>query len=131
MGWINVVELTLLFQFKIIRKYMTQQDGTFVMSQIKIQVKRKENMRTNSRKPIGFQSISLHKYQKDYQLLQQNQHTSKYSSGFISPAMLQQCKQMPSIAPDYGVVKTTPYIFYSSVFAYDQVLQILEINLRK
>lgn len=118
----------------MIREFMMQQDGSFVMSQIKMQVKRKENMRTNSRKPIGFQSISLHKYQKDNQLLQQNQqnqHTSQYSSGFITPAMLQQCKQMPSFAPDYGVVKTKPYIFYSSVFAYDQILNILGINLRR
>ncbi|CAO1438479.1 unnamed protein product [Diamesa tonsa] len=114
---------------KMIRKFMMQQDGSYVMSQIKMQVKRKENMRRNCRKPIGFQSISLHKYQKDYQLLQQNQHTSQYSSGFITPAMLQQCKQMPSFAPDYGVVKTKPYIFYSSVFAYDQILKILDIHL--
>lgn len=113
----------------MIRKFMMQQDGSYVMSQIKMQVKRKENMRRNCRKPIGFQSISLHKYQKDYQLLQQNQHTSQYSSGFITPAMLQQCKQMPSFAPDYGVVKTKPYIFYSSVFAYDQILKILDIHL--
>ena len=114
----------------MIREFMMQQDGSFVMSQIKVQVKRKENMRANSRKPIGFQSISLHKYQKDYQLLQHNQYISQYSSGFITPAMLQQCKQMPSFAPDYGVVKTKPYIFYSSVFAYDQILRILDINLR-
>ncbi|CAO1402944.1 unnamed protein product [Diamesa serratosioi] len=115
---------------QMIRKFMMQQDGSFVMSQIRVQVKRKENMRANSKKPIGFQSISLHKYQKDYQLLQQKQYISQYSSGFITPAMLQQCKQMPSFAPDYGVVKTKPYIFYSSVFAYDQILRILDINLR-
>lgn len=115
----------------MIREFMMQQDGSYVMSQIKMQVKRKENMRTNSRKPIGFQSISLHKYQKDHQQVPHNQHTSQYSSGFITPAMLQQCKQMPSFAPDYGVVKTKPYIFYSSVFAYDQILNILGIHLRR
>ena len=37
--------------------------------------------------------------------------------------MLQQCEQIPSFAPDYGVVKTKPYIFHSSVFAYYNVLK--------
>lgn len=44
-------------------------DGEFIMSQIKQNLQRKENMGRNSRRlrPIGFQSISLVKYKKDYQ----------------------------------------------------------------
>lgn len=105
-------------------------DGEFIVAQIKQNVLRKENMRRNSRRPIGFQSISLIKYKKDYQLqlrYQQPQSTV-YSSGFITPVMLQQCHEMPSLQPDYGVVKTMPYIFYSSVFAFDNVLKVLGIK---
>ena len=108
-------------------------DGDFIVGQIKQNVSRKENMRKNSRRPIGFQSISLTKYKKDYQMQlrytqPQASSTTTYSSGFITPEMLQQCHELPSFLPDYGVVKTTPYIFYSSVFAYDNVLKVLEIR---
>lgn len=104
-------------------------DGDFIISQIKQNVARKENMRKNSRRPIGFQSISLIKYKKDYlQQLRFNPQTTVYSSGFITPEMLQQCREMPSLQPDFGVVKTKPYIFYSSVFAFDNLLDKLEIN---
>lgn len=105
------------------------QDGDFILSQIKHNVLRKENMRKNSRRPIGFQSISLIKYKKDYQMqLRFQPQGTVFSSGFITPAMLQQCREFPSLKPDYGVVKTKPYIFYSSVFAFDQVLKMLQIK---
>lgn len=104
-------------------------DGEFIISQIKQNVARKENMRKNSRRPIGFQSISLIKYKKDYlQQLRFNPQATVYSSGFITPEMLQQCHEMPSLQSDYGVVKTKPYIFYSSVFAFDKLLHKLEIE---
>jgi abnormal spindle-like microcephaly-associated protein len=104
-------------------------DGEFIVAQIKHNVSRKENMRKNARRPIGFQSISLIKYKKDYQLQLRHQlPPTVYSSGFITPDMLQQCREMPSLNPDYGVVKTTPYIFYSSVFAFDNILKILDIH---
>lgn len=105
-------------------------DGEFIVAQIKQNVLRKENMRKNSRRPIGFQSISLTKYKKDYQLqlrYQQPQPTV-FSTGFITPEMLRQCREMPSLEPDYGIVKTFPYIFYSSVFAFDNVLKALGIK---
>jgi abnormal spindle-like microcephaly-associated protein len=104
-------------------------DGEFIVSQIKNNVARKENMRRNSRRPIGFQSISLIKYKKDYQLqLRHQPQSTMFSSGFITPEMLQFCKELPSIEPDYGVVKTKPYIFYSSVFAFDTILKSLNIR---
>lgn len=102
-------------------------DGEFILAQIKQNVLRKENMRKNSRRPIGFQSISLVKYKKDYQM-QLRYSSNIFKSGFITPEMLQQCKEIPSLQPDYGVVKTTPYIFYSSVFAFDKVVKILDIK---
>lgn len=112
----------------MIRNFMTQ-DGEFILSQIKQNVLRKENMRKNSRRPIGFQSISLVKYKKDYnQQLRFQPQATVYSSGFITPAMLQQCREIPSLQPDYGVVKLKPYIFYSSVFAFDNVLSVLSIK---
>ncbi|KAL7019821.1 hypothetical protein ACKWTF_011267 [Chironomus riparius] len=112
---------------RIIRNFMMMKDGEYIMSQIKQNVLRKENMRKNSRRPIGFQSISLIKYKKDYQLQLRHQPTV-YSSGFITAEMLKQCRQLPSLEPDYGVVRMHPYIFYSSVFAFDCVLAALDIT---
>lgn len=110
---------------------MTMKDGEYIISQIKQNVLRKENMRKNSRRPIGFQSISLIKYKKDYQLQLRHQPQTVYSSGFITPEMLKQCREMPSMEPDYGVVRMHPYIFYSSVFAFDTILSALDINIVK
>jgi abnormal spindle-like microcephaly-associated protein len=108
---------------------MLMKDGEFLLSQIKQMVIRKENMRRNSRRPIGFQSISLIKYKKDYQLqLRYKSNVNEFSSGFITPQMLQQCRELPSLNPDFGVVKLNPYIFYSSVFAYDCILKKLNIS---
>lgn len=103
-------------------------DGEYIMSQIKQNVARKENMRKNSRRPIGYQSISLVKYKKDYQLQLRHQPQTVYSSGFITPEMMKQCRQLPTLESDYGVVRKHPYIFYSSIFAFDTVLKSLNIN---
>lgn len=104
-------------------------DGEFILWQIQQSVVRKETMRGNSRRPIGFQSISLVKYKRDYQQqLRFQPQATRFSSGFITPEMLQRCHEMPSIQPDYGVVKKRPYIFYSSVFAYEQLLKVLELQ---
>lgn len=107
---------------------MLKQNGDFIMSQIKQNVLRKERMRKNSRRPIGFQSISLFMYKKDY-LMQTDQVSQNiYSSGYITAELLQRCRQLPSLIADYGVVRTKPYIFYSSVFAFDTILTKLNIN---
>lgn len=122
--------LFFLFCTQIIRNFIMAKDGEFIVSQIKQNVARKEKMRANARRPIGFQSISLVKYKKDYQLqLRFKADESVYSSGFITPQMMNQCREIPSLKPDYGVVKTSPYIFYSSVFAFDQVLNMLQIKI--
>lgn len=108
---------------------MLMKDGEFILQQIKQLVIRKENMRRNSRRPIGFQSISLTKYKKDYQLqLRFKNNNNEFSSGFITAQMLQECREMPSLVSDFGVVKLKPYIFYSSVFAFDCILDILNIQ---
>lgn len=109
---------------------MMMRDGEYIMSQIRQNVLRKENMRRNSRRPIGFQSISLVKYKKDYQLQLSHQPQTVYSSGYITPEMLQQCRKLPALEPDYGVVRMHPYIFYSSVFAFESVLKSLDITIR-
>jgi abnormal spindle-like microcephaly-associated protein len=109
---------------------MMMRDGEFIMSQIKQNVARKENMRRNSRRAIGYQSISLIKYKKDYQLQLKHQPQTIYSSGFITPEMMKQCRQLPTFEPDYGVVRMHPYIFYSSVFAFETVLRSLDIAIR-
>jgi hypothetical protein len=103
-------------------------DGEFTISQIKQSVARKENMRRNSRRPIGFQSLSLVKYKKDYQMQLSHQPQTVYSSGYITPEMMKQCRQFPTLEPDYGVVRMHPYIFYSSVFAFEEVLKALQIS---
>lgn len=107
---------------------MMERNGEFIISQIKQSVIRKENMRKNSRRPIGYQSISLVKYKKDYQMqLRYKQDATVFSSGFITPEMMRQCRELPSLQPDYGVVKTSPYIFYSAVFAFESLRKILDI----
>lgn len=108
---------------------MTSGDGVLILNQIKQNVTRKENMRKNSRRPIGFQSISLIKYKKDHQLQLGHQPAmTAFSSGYITPEMLKQCRQLPTLEPDYGVVRMHPYIFYSSVFAYETILTSLGIH---
>lgn len=107
---------------------MMMKDGEFILAQIKQSVARKENMRRNSKRPIGFQSISLVKYKKDYQLQLSHQPQTVYSSGYITPEMMKQCRQLPTLEPDYGVVRMHPYIFYSSVYAYETVLKSLGIH---
>jgi hypothetical protein len=112
---------------QIIRNFMTMKDCEYIILQIKQNVQRKENMRKNSRRPIGYQSISLIKYKRDYQLQLRHQPQTVYSSGFITPEMMKQCRQYPTFEPDYGVVRMHPYIFYSSVFAFESVLKSLGI----
>lgn len=70
-------------------------------------VARKEKMRQNTRKPIS-PTVCFAK--------------ASYKATFNSCAY-------PSIEPDYGVVRTKPYIFISSVFAFDTILQKLGIEI--
>lgn len=102
---------------------MTAPTSLYVLPQIKSLVLRMERMQNNRKKPVGYQSISLKKYQKEYQ--NQQIYMQEMASDPISLRTL----PFPSIDPDYGVVKTKPYIFYSSVAGFDAVLNKLNIRL--
>ena len=102
---------------------MTAPTSLYILPQIKSLVQRMERMQNNRKKHVGFQSISLKKYQKEYQ----NQQVRMQEQA--SDPVTLKALPYPSIDPDYGVVKTTPYIFYSSVAAFDAVLHKLDISL--
>lgn len=97
---------------------MTNREALYILRNTKSLVSRKEKMRQNSKHPLGFNSISLQAYKKEKQFLPQQQVV--YG---------QNLKEVPALEPDYGVVKTKPYIFYSSVFAFETILDKLGINL--
>ncbi len=117
----DIKKLNSLFFLQKIRQFMTNQEAIYILRQIRLLVVRKEKMRQNSKRPIGFFSISLqaNKNKENKELMLQQQ--IKYG--------LQNLKETPALEPDYGVIKKKPYIFYSSVFAFDTVLNQLEINI--
>jgi abnormal spindle-like microcephaly-associated protein len=78
---------------------MTTYEAIYMLRETKKLVERKEKMKKNVKRPNGC---------------------------IVSPT---QMKQLPAIEPDYGVIRQKPYVFYSSVFAFDKVLEALSINL--
>lgn len=83
---------------------MTTSEAIYVVRETKKLVARKEKMRQNVRKPAPL-------------VLGRASKTTLNSRSY------------PSIEADYGVVRNKPYIFISSVFAFDTVLQKLGIEI--
>ncbi|XP_052891849.1 protein abnormal spindle [Anopheles moucheti] len=84
-----------------IRRYMVSKDAIFMLRETKKLVQRKEKMRKNVQRPVGC---------------------------LVAPNP-QLMRTVPSLEPDFGVNRTKPYIFYSSVFGFERVLQMLEVDL--
>ncbi|XP_058059914.1 protein abnormal spindle [Anopheles bellator] len=85
-----------------IRRYMISKDAIFMLRETKKLVKRKENMRKNVQRP---------------------------PVGCLVPVSPQLMRTVPALQPDYGVDRSKPYVFYSSVFGFEKVLQMLEVDL--
>lgn len=96
----------------------TNRDAFYILRNIQHLVARKEKIRQNSKRPIGFTSISLQAYKKENRNLPQQQ--------IIYGVNL---KEEPALHPDYGVIKKKPYIFYSSVFAFKTIIDKLNIDI--
>lgn len=97
----------------------TNRDANYILHNIQQLVARKEKMRQNSKRPLGFTSVSLQAYKKEKQFLAQQQVI--YG--------LQNLHDLPALEPDYGIIKAKPYIFYSSVFAFETILSKLDIHI--
>lgn len=86
---------------------MTTPEAIYVVRETKKLVARKEKMKQNVRKPTP-PTLALGK---------------SHNKPPLNP------RSYPSIEPDYGVVRTKPYIFISSVFAFDTILLKLGIEI--
>ncbi|XP_061402805.1 protein abnormal spindle [Musca vetustissima] len=93
---------------KIIRDFMTTTDAIYMVRETKKLVARKEKMKQNVRKPVAV-AIT----QRGMGSQQQN-----FSS-----------RALPSLEPDYGVIRNKPYTFISSVYAFDTILYKLGIDI--
>jgi len=83
------------------RSYLVSREAIYTLRETKKLVLRKQNMRKN---------------------------ISRNIQGNHQPLSLQQQKQLPSLKPDFGVVKNHSYTFNCSVFAFDVLLSKLEID---
>ncbi|XP_055525020.1 protein abnormal spindle [Wyeomyia smithii] len=85
----------------IIRRYMISREAIYMLRETKKLVQRKEKMRKNVKKPVGCLVPP-------------------------DPTLMQ---MEPILGPDYGVIRSKPYVFYSSVFAFDMVLNVLDVDI--
>ncbi|XP_016981913.2 protein abnormal spindle [Drosophila rhopaloa] len=91
---------------KIIHDYMTNTEAIYMVRETKKLVARKEKMKQNARKPPPT-SFGRHQTQK---------------MNFTPSAL-------PSLEPDFGIIRYSPYTFVSSVFAFDTILCKLQIDM--
>lgn len=80
---------------------MISKDAIYMLRETKKLVQRKEKMRKNVQRPVGC---------------------------LVAPNP-QLMRTVPSLEPDFGVNRSKPYVFYSSVFGFERVLQMLEVDL--
>ncbi|KAM7347117.1 microtubule assembly factor abnormal spindle [Cochliomyia hominivorax] len=103
---------------KIIRDFMTTTDAIYMVRETKKLVARKEKMKQNVRKPVVTTStLSSSSSSSSIRGLSQHQQQN-FSS-----------RALPSLEPDYGVIRNKPYIFISSVYAFDTILYKLGIDI--
>ncbi|KAH8271407.1 hypothetical protein KR018_009100, partial [Drosophila ironensis] len=92
---------------KIIHDYMTNTEAIYMVRETKKLVARKEKMKQNVRKPPPI-------------------ITSRYHA---QPAISFPPRALPSLEPDFGIIRGSPYTFVSSVFAFDTILCKLQIDI--
>ncbi|EDV93118.1 protein abnormal spindle [Drosophila grimshawi] len=90
---------------RIIHDYMTDTEAIYMVRETKKLVARKEKMKQNARKTSA-SVIGRH-----------GQQTPNFSP-----------RALPSLQPDFGIIRSSPYTFISSVFAFDTILSKLNIN---
>ncbi|XP_055906627.1 protein abnormal spindle [Eupeodes corollae] len=93
-----------------IREFMTTSEAIYVVRETKKLVARKEKMKKNIRKPLMTS-------------------TTTSSSVRGQQGIIFGDKTLPSVEPDYGVINNKPYVFVSSVFAFDTILSRLKIDI--
>ncbi|XP_065364471.1 protein abnormal spindle [Calliphora vicina] len=105
---------------KVIRDFMTTTDAIYMVRETKKLVARKEKMKQNVRKPVVTTSSlgSSSSISSIRGLSQQQQQQQNFSS-----------RALPSLEPDYGVIRNKPYTFISSVYAFDTILYKLGIDI--
>lgn len=86
---------------------MTTTDAIYMVRETKKLVARKEKMKQNVRKPVA--AIT-------------HRGVGSQQQNFSSRAL-------PSLEPDYGVIRNKPYTFISSVYAFDTILYKLGIDI--
>lgn len=91
---------------QIIHNYMTNTEAIYMVRETKKLVARKENMKKNARKP----QVSIYG--------RQGQQLPTFSP-----------RSLPSLEPDFGIIRGRPYTFISSVFAFDTILSKLQIDI--
>ncbi|KAH8359475.1 hypothetical protein KR093_006959, partial [Drosophila rubida] len=91
---------------RIIHNYMTNTEAIYMVRETKKLVARKEKMKQNARKP---QVTVLSRY---------GQQTPNFHP-----------RALPSLEPDFGIIRSSPYTFISSVFAFETILSKLNIDL--
>uniref|UniRef100_A0AAG5CSS1 Calponin-homology (CH) domain-containing protein n=1 Tax=Anopheles atroparvus TaxID=41427 RepID=A0AAG5CSS1_ANOAO len=84
-----------------IRRYMISKDAIYMLRETKKLVQRKEKMRKNVQRPVGC---------------------------LLAPNPQLMCT-VPALEADFGVNRSKPYVFYSSVFGFERVLQMLDVNI--
>ncbi|XP_058174373.1 protein abnormal spindle [Anopheles ziemanni] len=84
-----------------IRRYMISKDAIYMLRETKKLVQRKEKMRKNVQRPVGC---------------------------LVAPNP-QLMRTVPALEADFGVNRSKPYVFYSSVFGFERVLHMLDVNL--
>ncbi|XP_017142609.1 protein abnormal spindle [Drosophila miranda] len=92
---------------KIIHDFMTNTEAIYMVRETKKLVARKEKMKQNARKHPPITSL---------------RHPSHQMQVFSPHAL-------PSLEPDFGIIRNSPYTFVSSVFAFDTILCKLKIEI--
>ncbi|XP_017104939.2 protein abnormal spindle [Drosophila bipectinata] len=92
---------------KIIHDYMTNTEAIYMVRETKKLVARKEKMKQNARK---HPPVPTGRYQ--------TQPMPNFSQ-----------RALPSLEPDFGIIRFSPYTFISSVFAFDTILCKLQIDM--
>ncbi|XP_017085502.2 protein abnormal spindle [Drosophila eugracilis] len=91
---------------KIIHDFMTNSEAIYMVRETKKLVARKEKMKQNARKPPP---VTTGRYQ-----------TQKMN---FTPC------SVPSLEPDFGIIRYRPYTFISSVYAFDSILCKLQVDI--
>ena len=98
---------------------MTTTEAIYMVRETKKLVARKEKMKQNVRKPSFTTFTALSSSSTNTRgLTQQQQQQQNFSS-----------RALPSLEPDYGVIRNKPYTFISSVYAFDTILYKLGIDI--